>query len=424
MLVTVDALRADHLSLYGYPRLTSPQIDAFSERASVFSNAITQAPYTKAAVASLMSGLYPTSHKALTTTVPFAETMTGRPITPAVATDVLDSSLTTLAERFQSAGYQTFGYTANPFLIAPFGFAQGFDTFEFFPGTDFAEDSAVVDRAMADVDRAGPGPLFLWIHLMEPHSPYDPPAWTREMFPPQGRPEPIGGRRPPPAWLLKNSPDDLRLYESRYDEDIAAADIAIGHLFHHLAYGRGLKDSIVVITSDHGEEFLDHEGWEHGGTLHDELVRVPLVLRAPEVAPGRVDGQVQLIDVYSTLLELAGLPAPTDVAGRSFVDLLAGGRRSAPAFFEIPPGAYGVRADGWKLIAFPDGRRELYDLRTDPGERRDVARAQPGKSAALSHLIDRHLADAIARGAGVAHREIPVDARVLEQLRALGYVAR
>src|SRR5262245_26677182 len=148
LLITIDALRADHLSAYGYGRLTSPALDALARRAVVFSNATTQAPYTKAAVASLMSGLYPAAHKTVTAAVPFVDAMTGDPTTAPAMTDVLPSGITTLAEALKDAGYRTLGFTGNPFLISQFGFGQGFDVFEFFPGGDFASASLIVDRAL------------------------------------------------------------------------------------------------------------------------------------------------------------------------------------------------------------------------------------------------------------------------------------
>src|SRR5437899_4009566 len=138
LLVTIDALRADHLSSYGYDRLTSNAIDGFARDAVRFDNAIAQAPYTKASVASIMTGLYPSSHKTVTASVPFPETMTGHPTTAAIVTDILPAAVTTLAEGLHDAGYRTLGYTANPFLSEAFGFAQGFDLFRFYPGPDFA----------------------------------------------------------------------------------------------------------------------------------------------------------------------------------------------------------------------------------------------------------------------------------------------
>src|SRR6185369_9003698 len=122
---------------YGYEQFTSPAIDSFSRRATRFTTAIAQAPYTKASIASIMTGQYPSSHKTVTASVPFPETMTGHPTTAAIVTDVLPASVTTLAEGLHDAGYRTLGYTANPFLSEAFGFAQGSDLFRFYPGPDF-----------------------------------------------------------------------------------------------------------------------------------------------------------------------------------------------------------------------------------------------------------------------------------------------
>ena len=183
LLVTIDALRADHLSSSGYDRLTTPAIDAFAQTAVRFTSAIAQAPYTKASVASLMTGLYPSTHKTVTTSVPFPETMTGHPATAPILTDVLPASVTTLAEVLRSAGYRTAGFTANPFLIEAFGFSRGFDRFQFYPGGDFAGGDRLVADAVDAARASDPRqPLFTWVHLMEPHSPYTPPPFTAGMF--------------------------------------------------------------------------------------------------------------------------------------------------------------------------------------------------------------------------------------------------
>jgi len=424
ILITVDALRADHLSLYGYSKLTSPLLDEFAGHAVIFSSAITQAPYTKAAIASLMSGLYPTSHHAVTTTIPFPETMTGRVTTPLAATDVLASSITTLAEAFHHDGYRTFGYTANPFLLASFGFDQGFDHYQFFPGGDFAQATQVTEQALSDIRDAGSQPIFLWLHLMEPHSPYAPPPLTRDMFRPVGTIEPIPADRLPPSWLVPGSPSDLRVYLTRYDEEIAAADVAVLELIRDLGELRPLRSAIVVITADHGEEFLDHGGWEHGRTLHDELIRVPLVMAVPGAEGRRIDAQVELIDLYPTLLDLAGAPIPTTVAGTSFVNLLQGSGESKPAFSELPKSAYAIRSGGWKYIKAADGHSELYDLRADPLEHHDVVQSESSRAAAMARLLDRHLANAIDRGESIDQHMLPIDAATLEQLRSLGYVQK
>jgi arylsulfatase A-like enzyme len=424
VLVTIDALRADHLSSYGFARLTSPAIDRFGSRAVVFSNAVAQAPYTKASVASLMSGLYPSSHRTITATVPFPEAMTGHPTTAPVTTDVLSSSITTLAEGLKAAGYRTLGFTANPFLIAPFGFGQGFDEFEFFPGGDFAPGRQLVDRALREVQESGPGPIFLWVHLMEPHSPYVPPLWTRGTFPLAGAERKVPAGIAIPSWLVPGSPRDLRRYTAAYDEEIAAADIAVDVLLRELGDLREMDHAVVVLTADHGEQFLDHGGWEHSDTLYDELIRVPLIVRAPQIPSGVINSQVQIVDLYPTLLQFAGANVPPGAAGRSLIPVLHRADGSRPAFSEISGVEYAVRDDGWKLMVWPDGRQALFNLRDDPREQHDLAAGQAARVRRMRPMIDRYLAAAIARGRGVSGERAPIDPRILERLRALGYVAR
>lgn len=422
VLVTVDALRADHVSGYGYARATTRTIDRLSERSVVFTDAIAQAPYTKASIASLMTGLYPSAHKAITTVTPFVETMSGHAV-PAARTDVLSSRIVTLAEGLHDSGYRTLGFTANPVLSSAFGFGQGFDVFRFFPGQDFATADRIVNEALLAVDASDAKPIFLWLHLMEPHSPYAPPPLTSGMFPPVGRTQPIPATTSIPFWLLPGSPRDLRLYESAYDEEIAAADAAIDVLLRELADLRNPTSTVVVVTADHGEQFLEHGGWEHSDTLYDELIRVPLVIHLPDVPSRVVQSQIQLIDLYPTLLELAGADVPGDQAGRTLNPALHGAQRSEPALSEIANAQYAIRADGWKLIAWADGRQALFDLRTDPREQRDVASAAPARVAALRATMDRCLAAALARGRTIDSEAAPVDARLLERLRGLGYVA-
>jgi arylsulfatase A-like enzyme len=423
MLVTIDALRADHLSSYGYQPFTSPVIDAFARRAARFTNAIAQAPYTKASIASIMTGQYPSAHKTVTASVPFPETMTGHLTTAPIATDVLPSSMTTLAEALRAGGYQTFGFTANPFLIEAFGFARGFDRFRFYPGADFAGgERLVADAVDAARESNGRRPLFTWVHLMEPHSPYTPPPLTAGMFRVAGPPQPIPSEVSIPGWLLPGSPRDLRPYLVAYDE-IAAADAAVGTLLREVRSMRGWRDTIVVLTADHGEQFLDHGGWEHGTNLHDELIRVPLVIQAPNAPAGVIDTQVQLIDLFPTLLEIAGAPLPA-AAGRSLEVLWDRTSPAHPAMSEIMGLQSALREERFKLIAFSTGQAQLFDLAHDPHEVVDVAPANPARVDAMRTSLDRKREQAAEAGRGIHTERVPIDPDVARRLRALGYVQR
>jgi arylsulfatase A-like enzyme len=424
VLVTIDALRADHLSSYGYQQFTSPTIDAFARRGAQFTNAIAQAPYTKASIASIMTGQYPSAHKTVTASVPFPETMTGHLTTAPIATDVLPSSMTTLAEALRAGGYQTHGFTANPFLIEAFGFAKGFDRFRFYPGTDFAGgERLVADAVDAARDSDGRRPLFTWVHFMEPHSPYTPPPLTAGMFRVGGPPQPIPPEISIPGWLLPGSPRDLRPYLAAYDDDISAADAAFDTLLRELRSMRGWRDTIVVLTADHGEQFLDHGGWEHGTNLHDELIRVPLVIQGPSWPAVVIDAQVQLIDLFPTLLEMAGAPLPA-TSGRALDVLWDRRSLSHAAMSEIAGAQFALREDRFKLIAFATGQVQLFDLARDPHETVDVAAGNPARLESMRTALDRMRAAALEAGRSVHTEMAPIDPDVARRLRALGYVQR
>ena len=249
---------------------------------------------------------------------------------------------------------------------------------------------------------------------------YAPPAVMRNLFRVDGPPQPLGADRRPPFWLLGGIAPDLRQYVRRYDEEIAAADLAAADIFRTVTELRPGRPNIFVLAADHGEEFLDHGGWEHGHTLYDELVRVPLIVAAPDLAPARVETQVQLIDVYPTLLELAHVADSPAVAGVPFTDLLDGRHVDArPAFSELGD-TTAVRWLGWKCIY--NGRTELYNLTSDPHERQDVAGAEPVRAELMLRLLSQHNEWEIAQGAEITHRTVPMRRETLEQLRALGYM--
>ena len=324
ILVTIDALRADHVSRYGYMRLTSPLIDAFSRGAIVFTNAIAQAPYTKASVASLMTGLYPSAHKTVTASVPFPETMTGHVTSLPITTERTSSERDNARGGVPQRGISDTRLYGEPVSDRRIWLRAGVRHLEFFPGPDFASADHVVDGTLEQVAKIEQRPMFLWVHVMEPHSPYTPPAWAKGTFPLAGRPEPIASTIPIPGWLLPGSPRDLRAYVDRYDEEITAADVAVDRLLRQLHDVRGTDNAVIVLTSDHGEQFLDHGGWEHSTTLYEELIRVPLIIKAPHPLPGIVKTQVQLIDFFPTLLEYAAITVPEPIAGHSLSAALHG----------------------------------------------------------------------------------------------------
>jgi arylsulfatase A-like enzyme len=424
VLVTIDALRADHLGAYGYPRPTSPHIDAFARESILVEDAIAQAPYTKASIASLMTGLYPTSHKTFTTAATIVDTMDGTVDGARGAADVLPESVTTLAESLKARGYATVALTTNPFLIRDFGFAQGFDRFEFIAAEGFAPAEDVLEQAMSLIDRQAQ-PLFLWLHLMEPHSPYSPAARFERELPRLVPPRPIPDDFAIPDYLAPGGSRDARFYETMYDREIRNVDAAFGTFVELLREKPVWPDTVLVLTADHGEEFFEHGGLEHNRTLHDELVRVPLILRIPGLEPRRVFGQAQLVDVMPTLVALAGGYPARAIHGRDLQPMLRGTPQpEEPAYSEIVGQQYAVRTREWKLVAGPGEDRALYALTRDPGELHNLAPVHARQVAAMEQVLERMVAAAVKTGQQVTGTTAPVDAATRRRLEALGYLQR
>jgi sulfatase-like protein len=289
----VDALRADHLPVYGYSRDTAPELTRFAQDAVVFDQAIAPSSWTRPSVASLFTSLLPRDHGCVLFSTP------------------LDPAHVTLAERLHGRGYATRAVVVNPGVGArAMHFDQGFDHFEVLPRERRA--AVAVDAALTLLDDRRGQPGFLYVHTMDAHSPYRPPPPFDRRFPPHPEPGREAGDRSDDAVR-----GDLARIVGQYDGAIAYGDREFGRFVRALR-DRGLYDrAMIVFLADHGEEFLDHGGWEHA--LFDEAVRVPLVVKFPRGrdAGRRVARQVQLVDVLPTILESQGLPVPRGIAGRA-----------------------------------------------------------------------------------------------------------
>jgi arylsulfatase A-like enzyme len=370
----VDALRADHLSIYGYSRDTAPELARFAQEAVVFDQAIASSSWTKPSVASLFTSLLPRDHGCV-------EYYTA-----------LDPALVTLAERMHALGYATGAVVANPLIQAKnMHFDQGFDQFGVPPSPLRAEQA--VDAALSFVDARRGQPTFLYVHTMDTHTPYQPPPPFDRRFPPF--PEPGRSAAKPSDYVV---PLDLDRIVGQYDGAIAYGDREFGRLVRGLRE-RGLYDrATIVFLADHGEEFLDHGGFDHGHTVFEELVRVPLVVKYPGRREGgrRVARQVQLLDVLPTILKSQGLPVPPGIAGRPLEESFSETGPERPAVFETkgPAGgacvSYGARAGEAKYIReLSLSDRELFfDLRSDPRERRGHDLEAISRAQALKHVAE------------------------------------
>lgn len=407
VLITVDTLRADHLGVYGYAaRETSPHLDAWARDAVVFDRVTAAAPWTLPSLGGLLTGHYPAEVGTYTNS------------------DGIHPDFTTLAELFQDRGFATASFNTHALLVgARGGFRQGFETV--YPdqvtpeieGEHKMPFSDVEPQLMEWLDMHADEPFFLWIHDMDPHQP-----------PTTGNPY-----LSTPGW-------------PRYDGEVRWMDEAMGRVLERLrTLGLG-EELLVVFTADHGEAFGDEHGLVgHQDVMYDEVLRVPLILRYPAMGPPRrIAAPVELIDLYATIAELAGLTIPHATRSESLVPLLNGTRTardkrygfSARYFFEDGRHWLAVRDADWKLLARPHDREpdgaeraaprwhldeaatyyQLYHLSEDPGELHDLFDAEPEQVARLAHVL-AEWGDSVAQGP----TRPELDEATREALRALGY---
>jgi choline-sulfatase len=397
VIVLLDAVRADHLPLYGYARDTAPFLTTLAERSVVFDRAYSSSGWTSPATASLFTSLHPFQHGVVSYIRPVRENR--------FRVSRVPDEPETIAEALKKAGYATFGVSDNPSASDLGRFDAGFDRFE-----SSADASATaVNRKVKEwrADLAAGRPYFLYLHYMDAHEPYLPQGRAFDEFMKDGRPNP------------------RRDFVAAYDSEIRLLDSKVQGLFESL---RWHEDTILIVTSDHGEGFHDHGLSGHANSLYDELMRVPLIVYGGGVKPGRVAVPVGHVDVLPTLRELAGLaPDPRNV-GWSLVPLLREGRwdrgdRPLLAHLVEFDEQHEVRAvvhGRYKLVERRPGRAELFDLEADPGESRDLAERHPEIVARLRDAYDRAEAGATRYGQGGGETQLAPEA--IEKLRALGYV--
>lgn len=416
VLVSIDTLRADHLGVYGYARSTSPALDAWAKEAFVFERA------TSAANATLGA------HHAL-----FQSRVASRAV-------AANAAIPTLAQILRSRGFRTAGFTDGGTMSASLGFARGFEHFDD-TNHGLAES---LPKALPWLDEvaSGPAPFYLFVHTFDVHLPYDPPPPYDERFMPgyhgivrgdttmpllRGVRRIFGqAHRKEPVSL---GPLDRRKVEALYDGGILATDTQLSRLLERIEQPDLRDDTLVVVLSDHGEEFWDHGSVLHSHTLYQELLHVPLLIRVPawRGRARRIPAQVSMLDVLPTVLELLGVPIPHTARGRSLVPLMRG--RPLP---EVPLVAEGypyghdlqsVTLGRFKLIrSLKTGRTRLYDLEKDPKEQVDLSDAQPRTREQLVSALDGQLGRRpVATPDPLAQPDtLPLETR--RRLKELGYI--
>jgi arylsulfatase A-like enzyme len=430
VVILIDTLRADKLGAYGNRRGLTPFLDTLAERGTVFERTYATSSWTIPSVASLFTSRYATQHRVVT----FGSQ--------------IRSDEVTLAERLAEAGWLGGGFAANPNLQARFGYAQGFaEWWADVKDNQDVDGNVLRAQALSWIDRTwnrvSDAPALLYVHYMEPHSPYEPPEPFRGRFAVDDAGKPVE-HDPVVATLAtavranvegKTPPQraDVLLVERLYDAEVAAVDDQVHRLFDELARRGFLAGALVVVTADHGEEFLEHGGLYHGRTLYEESVRVPLIVVGSGIPAGRrVKTNVSLVYLAPTVLDVLGLPAEPRFEGHSLVPLFEGDdgdHRDEDIVLELEPGhgrldlrfhVRGLVRGRRKFLVGVSGRPELYDLTVDAGE----SRISPPAGDALPAMA-WSLAAAEGRLAEHAAREAlqaPLDEKLERRLRGLGYV--
>jgi arylsulfatase A-like enzyme/Flp pilus assembly protein TadD len=390
-LITIDTLRADHVHCYGYD-VQTPSLDQLAKQGVRFTQAFTPSPITNSSHASILTGLLPSSHGVSDFGVPLA------------------ASHLTLAEMLKKRGYRTAAFIGAVILdskaLAP-GFDRGFEFYDNFSAQSETKSrwGRVERRGMEVMQHAETwltahpaGPHFVWVHLYDPHDPYEPP--------------------PPYSETYKD-----RLY----DGEIAYADSALGHFLAYLKKQGWYEGSLIVVVGDHGEGLGEHHEDTHGIFLYDSTTHVPLLVKLPEQreAGRTVEAQVRTTDIMPSILEALGVPAPASLDGESFGPLLAGtgaalrtviGETEYPLRFGWAP-LRSVRKEGLKFIEAP--KPELYDLRADPGELRN--NYVPWNASVQK--LRKILAELSAKSPAPARTSAgTVSAGTIDELHALGYL--
>ena len=393
LFVTIDTLRADRLGVYGATNVETPNIDRLAREGAWARHSTAHVPLTRPSHTSLFTGRYPAEHGIRDN------------VAPTLAPDV-----PLLAELFQREGFSTAAFVSSVVLTRQSGLARGFDHYS--DSFEIGEDDA---RFLNTIQKRGDivtteaiawlkdhPRFFAWVHLYDPHDPYEPPGRYAVQY----------AERP-------------------YDGEVAWSDELVGRLLTALGDAQRLENTLVVITSDHGEGLGEHGEDVHGYFVYESTLRVPLVVRGPGVKPGtRIDTLTRSVDLFPTLVELAGIRAnvPTG-SGRSLAAALRGGRiDEEPSFAEslLPLVHFGwsdlrtVRDGRWKYILAP--RPELYHLDHDPAETSNLADKEPARARAMRAGLEGRLrTEQRAARADPAREAVPPD--LLEKLGALGYLS-
>ena len=414
-----DTLRADKLSASNpKTRVRTPGFTRWASQATLMLNARSQENWTKPSVATLLTSTYPWEHNASS------------------EDSRVPKTLRLLSETLQAKGFFTGAFIANGFISDRFGFERGWDTWRNYlrEGRNSAAAQVASDVVAWLDHRPKDKRFFLYVHTIDPHVPYIPPDDTLGLYDARPYKGPVDFRRDRlllekvKSGKVKLAARDKEHLEALHDAEISYHDTHFAAIMDALEHRDLVDDTVVVFTSDHGEEFFDHGSVGHGHSMWDELLHVPLAFRLPGVTGNtrKIAEGVGLVDVAPTLLEALGLPPDEQASGRSLISLLRGAehRRQPPVVAGFMDGWRAIVMDGYKLILRTERHASLFDLGRDPAEQHDLAQRRPTTVRWLRGLLGLSLHRARLRPESTNRRHgnrITIDRRLRSQLEALGY---
>ncbi len=420
LLVIMDTTRADRFGCYGSELGITANLDKLAASGIRFTNANSHAPWTLPAIASLFTSNPPVVHGAGGAIGQFTS---------------LSDRVATLAEVFTNAGYET-GAVMNVFFLSEkFGLTRGFEHVDYFKGTTntrMRSAASTTDAALKWLKSVGDKPYFMVVHYFDPHLIYLPPDEFRERFADPldrgsdclkfGNQDDMMSVRQNKTRLDKAT---VKRLEKLYNGEVAYVDREVGRLLDFVHRQDSGRKTVIAVTADHGEEFFDHGGFEHGHTVYQELLHVPLILAGFDIPKGMVvDQLVGLVDVAPTLCDLAGVEIPSDFSGQTLLPAMGGsplleravlseGNMWGPLLFSLNEGKH-------KLIRLPSGYC-LYDLEEDPGEKNNLLMSKPGIASAMTRNLTV-LLEQLALRNSLSGDAVTLTPEERERLCALGYL--
>jgi choline-sulfatase len=421
-LLSFDALRADHLGIYGHDRPISPNIDAFARDAVVFENAMTAATWTLPSFTSLFTSLYPDFHGVRK------------------ANQVLTSSIVTFPELLQRRGFLTAGFVDSPLLNPVYGLAHGFASYNY-------RLSPIEERCIPSlkwVEPPGTSSRFLFVHLISPHTPYTAPEQYLQRLVPdyKSRINMIDVQRlmSPTRGCTKISMEELDDLQLLYDSEVLQLDDIFQRYIRRMKDLGIYDDALIILMSDHGDEFMEHGNLFHAMNIFQETARVPLIMKFPKRFSNfrgvKIATPVHLIDVMPTILDFLKIQPPTGIQGLSLLELLSGNKKrfeERSIFTQNDGGILAIRHGYYKYIytdqsavrfnCRPMKTEELYDLQTDPGETTDLIGSRDDLVSFFRNQKRIYETQAAKfRNSRKSAQTIDLDQNVNEQIRALGYI--